>query len=248
MKHVIIILLFSSFLHMGAIAQDAKGLVKAAFDLARGESSYAEMSMTIVRPTYQRTVKFKSWVRGTDMSLTLITDPAKDKGQTFLKRENEMWNWNPTISKLIKMPSSMLSQGWMGSDYTNDDILKETSILDDYTHKLLGSETFDGSDCHKIELTPLPNAAVVWGKIVMWITKDTHFIVKSLYYDEDNELSKTELATDIKLLGNRKIPSRMEIIPADNPNQKTVVVIDKMEFNIKIEDKVFTQQYMKSIR
>lgn len=247
MKRLIIIICMS-FITFAANAQDAKSLVKAAFDLARGESSYAEMSMTIVRPTYQRTVTFKSWVRGTDMSLTLITQPAKDKGQTFLKRGNEMWNWNPAISKLIKMPSSMLSQGWMGSDYTNDDILKETSIIDDYSHKLIGTEKLEGTECHKIELIPLENAAVVWGKIIMWISKDTHFILKSLYYDEDGELSKTELASDIKIVGNRKIPTKMEIIPADTPNQRTVVVIDKMEFNVKIEDKVFTQQYMKSVR
>src|SRR5665647_27997 len=124
------------------------------------------MSMTIVRPTWQRTVEFKNWSLGREYALTLITIPAKDAGQTFLKRGSEMWSWNPSISRLIKLPPSMMSQGWMGSDYTNDDILKESSIVNDYTHEIVGNETIAGRECYKIMMKAKENSSVVWGKQV----------------------------------------------------------------------------------
>ena len=116
-------------------------------------------------------ITVKSWSKGKDFSLTLVTAPAKEKGQSFLKRYNELWSWNPTISRMIKLPPSMMSQGWMGSDYSNDDILRETSILDDYSQKLLGEEDAQGLACYKIELIPHEDAAVVWGKIIIWISR-----------------------------------------------------------------------------
>ena len=142
----------------------------------------------------------------------------------------------------------MMSQGWMGSDFTNDDALKKSSIVNDYTHSLLGAETIDGQDCHKIELVPTEEAAVVWGKVMMWISKDEFIQMKSEYYDEDEFLVKTELAHNITTMGGRVIPSQMEIIPADKPNQRTIVNIISIEFNVPIDDQFFTQQSMKRIR
>jgi len=120
----------------------ARDIVKKADEKFNGEKSgYSVMSMTIVRPSWQRTVEFKSWSLGDDYALTLITAPAREKGQTFLKRGTEMWNWNPSINRLIKLPPSMMSQGWMGSDYTNDDILRESSVVNDYNHSLEADES-----------------------------------------------------------------------------------------------------------
>ncbi|MCD6556104.1 MAG: outer membrane lipoprotein-sorting protein, partial [Bacteroidales bacterium] len=180
--------------------------------------------------------------------LALITYPAKEKGQTFLKRQNEMWTRNPKISRLIKMPPSLMSQGWMGSDYTNDDILKESSNVNDYTHKISGSEKIDGVDCWKIELTPKEDAVVIWGKLIKWISKDEYNQMKSEYYDEDGYLVKTEIASSVKLMGNKKIPTHLEIIPADEPNHKTVVDINSMIFDVPINDNFFTQQNMKRVK
>lgn len=230
-------------------SQDAKDIVRKADEKWNGEkSSQSTMTMTIVRPTWERTIQFKIWSLEKDYSMTLITAPAKEKGQAFLKRETEMWNWMPTISRMIKLPPSMMADGWMGSDYTNDDILKESSIVVDFTHKVIGSESIDGWDCYKIEMYPNEEAAVVWGKIIKWISKDEYLMMKSEYFDEDEYLVKTEFGTDVKVMDGRKIPSKIEIIPADKDNQKTVIVIDDIKFNVALKDAFFSQQNMKRLR
>jgi outer membrane lipoprotein-sorting protein len=232
-------------------AQDltAKEIVRKADAKMRGEkSSYSTMTMTIVRPTWERTIGFKNWTKGTEYSLALITAPAKEKGQAYLKREKEMWSWNPTINRMIKLPPSMLAQGWMGSDFTNDDLLNESSVVVDYTHKKMGEEDIDGRKCYKIELIPLEDAAVVWGKIYIWISVKDYLWMKAEYYDEDDYLVKTELAYDIKNMDGRIIPAKYELIPADKQGHKTVVVMDEIKFNIPISDDFFSQQNMKKVR
>ena len=247
--------LFSFFTALGILlasnllAQDAKEIVQKADTKFNGEkSSYSEMSMTIVRPKYKRTIEFKSWAETAKNSLTLITAPAQEKGQSFLKNGNNLWSWNPTIQRLIKLPPAMMSQGWMGSDYTNDDILKESSLVKDYKHKIIKSESIGEQDCYVITLLPLEDADVVWGKIILWITKDDYLTLKAEYYDEESYLVKTHLAHDIKTFDNRKIPSIMEIIPADEPGNKTIVTIKDMKFNIALMENFFSQQNMKKIR
>ncbi len=245
---IIIISLLISFV-IPVHAQDAREIIKKADEKMQGEeTSQSTMTMTIVRPTWQREVTFKSWTKGRDYSLALVTAPAKEAGQTFLKRETEMWNWNPTINRLIKLPPSMMSQGWMGSDFSNDDLLKESSIVVDYTHTIIGKEEIDGWDCYKIELIPLEDAAVVWGKIFKWIAKEEFLQMKTEYYDEDDYLIKTELAYDMKTMGGRLIPSKFELIPEEEEGHKTVVVMDDITFNEPIPDSFFSQQNMKRVR
>jgi len=240
-----VVLLFPTILP----AQDAKDIVRRADTKYNGEkSSYSEMTMTIVRPKYKRSVQFKNWAQTGGDALTLVTAPAKEKGQSFLKSGNNLWSWNPTIQRLIKLPPSMMSQGWMGSDFSNDDILKESSLVKDYTHKMLKTETVNGLKCYKIELIPLEEAGVVWGKINLWISVDEYFELKSEFYDEDGYLVKTHVASKIVTLDDRRLPSFMEIIPADEPGNKTVVIITKMKFNIPIAAHFFTQQNMKRVK
>jgi len=247
LKKIFLAAMFFGFAFSG-ISQDAKEIVKKADDLMQGVSSMMEMEMTIVRPTWQRSVTFKSWGKGRDLSMTLITSPAKESGQSFLKLKNDMWSWNPTINRMIKLPPSMMSQGWMGSDYTNDDILKESSIVMDYSHKIIGSETVSGYDCYKIQLDPKESAAVVWGKIILWISKAEYYELKASYYDEDGKLVKTHLLSVIKLMHDRKIPTHFEIIPEDKPSQKTIVTILSAKFNIPLQESFFSQQNMKSLK
>lgn len=142
----------------------------------------------------------------------------------------------------------MMSQGWMGSDFSNDDLLKESSIVVDYTHTIQGEEEVNGRDCYVIELIPYEDAAVVWGRIVKWISKDEYLQMKSEYYDEDNYLIKSELAYDIKTMDGRVIPSRFELIPEEEEGNKTVVVLDDVKFNEPLPDGFFSQQNMKTIR
>jgi len=136
----------------------------------------------------------------------------------------------------------------MGSDYTNDDLLRESSLVNDYTHKIIGSETIGGTDCWKIELLPKENAAVVWGKIIKWISRDDFDQLRTEYYDEDGVLMRTEIASDIKSMDNRLIPTRFEIIPADKPDNRTIVILNEIRFNVPIQESFFTQQNMKQVK
>lgn len=236
------------FISIYSYSQNAKEIIRKAYDLMQGQTNESVMSMTIVRPTYKRTITLKSWAKGNLYSLALVTDPAKEKGQTFLKRKNEIWNWVPGIQKMIKLPPSMMSQGWMGSDYSNDDLLKESSIVEDYEHSLLGSEKMEGEECYKIKLTAKPDAPVVWGHIIKWITKAEYYQLRSEYYDEDGVLIKTETSSDIRQMGDRRIPTHFEITPKDKPGNKTIIDIKNAVFNKPISDGFFSQQNMKVLR
>jgi outer membrane lipoprotein-sorting protein len=247
--NLIIIGLCGSILNLAAQTTSATEIIKKADEKFNGEkSSITVMSMTIIRPAWQRTVEFKSWTMGRENSLTLITAPAKDQGQTFLKRGQEMWSWNPSINRLIKLPPSMMSQGWMGSDYTNDDILKESSVVNDYTHEIIGEEIMDGRLCYKIKMIAKKDAAVVWGHQIRWIDKKDLLILKTELYDEDGYLVRTESGSEIKEMDGRIIPAKLELIPAEEKGNKTVVEIKSIKFNVTVEDSFFSQQNMKRVR
>lgn len=227
----------------------AKEIVTKADEKFNGEKSgFSVMSMTIVRPTWQRTVEFKSWSLGDDYALTLITAPAREKGQTFLKRSTEMWSWNPAINRLIKLPPSMMSQGWMGSDYTNDDILRESSVVNDYDHSLEGEEVVDGRLCHKVRLTARDDADVLWSRQMWWVDKKDFIVLKAELYDEDDYLVRTERGMDLKTMDGRLIPTTIELVPAEQEGHKTVLKITEIKFNITVEESFFSQQNMKTIR
>jgi outer membrane lipoprotein-sorting protein len=226
----------------------AKEIVSKADQKSRGITSQGEMTMTVVRPSWSRTVSMKIWSKGSDYSLIIITAPPKENGQAFLKRKTEMWNWVPAIDKLIKIPPSMMLQSWMGSDFTNDDLVKQSSIVTDYQHTLLGNEKVRGADCYKIQLIPLPGAAVVWGKIIMWITTDGFDQWRTESFDEDMDLVNVENAYDIQKMGDRNIPSRIEMEPVNKKGQKTVLTLSHMLFNKPLSDTFFSQQNMKKVR
>ncbi len=223
-------------------------IIKKADEKVRGKTNTSTMEMEIIRPTWKRSVTMKSWGRGMDFSMTYITTPAKDKGQVFMKRKTEMWNWMPSIGRMIKIPASMMSQGWMGSDYTNDDILKESSIVIDYKHKIVGEEKIENFDTFKIEMIPKEEAAVVWEKVYKWITKDEFIQIRSEYYDEDDDLVKSDFSYDFKKMDGRLIPTRIEIVPANEEGKKTVLYIKDIKFDVDIPESFFSQQKMKKVR
>jgi len=233
-----------------ALGQDlnAKRIIEKADKHFRGESSMAEMSMTVVKPDWERTIEMKAWSKGRDRSLILITAPARDKGTTFLMRGNEVWNWIPSIERVIKIPPSMMTQSWMGSDFTNDDLVKESSIVEDYTHKLVGDSTINGRECYVLELTPKPDAPVVWGKLKVWITKKNFLQLRVEYYDEEAELVNIMKLSEIQEMGGRVIPTKMVMQPVNKPDQRTILKYKSAKFNIKIEDSFFSEQNMKRVR
>ena len=243
------LILLSTISLLNAQTLTAKSIIQKSNDLLLGKSSFSEMTMTITRPEWTRTISMQSWSLGEDFYMIYITAPARDKGQVFLKREQDMWNWMPSINRVIKIPPSMMMQSWMGSDFSNNDLVKQNSIIFDYTHRILGSEIIDGRDCYKIELLPLDDAAVVWGKIIMWISKNEFYQLKSEFYDDYMELVNISTSTEVKNMGDRDLPSVFKIYPANKEGNITELRINHQEFNIKeVDEAFFSQQNMKKIR
>jgi outer membrane lipoprotein-sorting protein len=244
-RYLFILLLFSFRV---ANAQTAKEIIQKADEKMRGNSSKSEMVMTIIRPEWSREVGIKSWSFEDTHSLILITAPARDKGAAFLKREKEIWNWQPRIERVIKLPPSMMMQSWMGSDFTNDDLVKESSIVKDYEHELKGDTTIGEYEAHKIVLIPHEDAAVVWGRIEAYIEMSSYFQLLLRYYDEDGYLVNTMKLSNIREIGGRIIPTHLEMIPADDPGHKTTIDYKEIAFNIDIPESFFSLQNLKRIR
>ncbi len=246
------VLLAFAFLVSGfySFSQDmtAREIVKRAHDKANGKTSQGTMKMRIVRPDWSREVVMKAWSKGTEYYLIYITEPVKDKGQVFMKREQDMWNWMPSINRMIKLPPSMMGQSWMGSDFTNDDLVRMNSIIDDFTHDIVGSEVIEGYDCYIIELIPNPDAAVVWGKIRLWISKADYYELKGEYFDEDMALINIMTSSNIKKLGDRMLPSKMMMVPVDKPGNQTILETIETTFDKPIDESFFSQQNMKNIK
>lgn len=236
-----------ALISIATLAQNAAEIIKKAEDKMRGESLYAEMKITTIRPKWTREMTLKSWAQGDDKSFILITGPEKDKGIVYLKRDKEIWNWMPSIERSIKMPPSMMMQSWMGTDFNNDDLVRESSTVTDYTHKIIGTETLESRVCWKIELIPKPEAAVVWGKVLIWIDQKDYMQLKTEQYDEDDYLINTLLGTDIKTMDGKTLPAKMTVIPAEKEGHKTVMEYMKMDFDIDLEDSFFSIQNMKRL-
>ena len=223
-------------------------IVQRADDKVRGKSNQGEMVMRIVRPTWKREIGLKSWAKGTDQAMIVVTSPARDKGTAFLKRKREVWNWQPSIDRTIKLPPSMMLQSWMGSDFTNDDLVKESSVVQDYTHTLAGDTIIDNRPCYKIIMIPKEEAAVVWGKVITYIDKKDYLQLLVYFYDEDGELVNTMKASDIKMLGGRLLPARMDMTPADNPQNHTIIEYRSLVFDVPLEDSFFSIQNLKRVK
>ena len=241
---VLACVLLSSF----SYAESAFDIVQKSDQAMRGKSSYSEATMKIVRPDWSRSMTMKSWTKGTELSLVLVTAPAKDKGSASLKRHSEMWNWVPSIERVIKIAPSMLSQSWMGSDFTNDDLINQSSIVVDYQHQLLQSETFDGDKVWVVDALAKPDAPVVWSKVRLWISQTSFLQRKVEFYDEFDELVNVLTTYDVKTLGGRDVATRMEMQPIDKPGNKTVLITHEAQFDFDIDDDFFSQQQMKALR
>ncbi len=226
----------------------AKEVVQTADAKMRGSSSTAAITIQIVRPTWKREIEMRTWSKGNKLAMVYIDAPARNKGTVFLKRDKEVWNWIPTIERSIKLPPSMMSQSWMGTDFTNDDLVKEFSIVEDYNHGFATDETIEGRNCYVVVLTPLPQAAVVWGKIKLWIDKKDFLQLKGEYYDETGALVNIMTGRDIKLLGGKILPSVLEMIPVDKQGNKTVMIYKQLSFDQPIAESFFSVENMKKLK
>jgi outer membrane lipoprotein-sorting protein len=228
--------------------QDAREIIrKAELNRLGDAATYSEMTMTIQRPDWSREMGTKAWSKGQDYSLMLITSPARDAGTAFLKRENELWNWQPTIERTIKMPPSMMSQSWMGSDFSNEDLVRQISLVEDYEHTYLGEESIQDRMTYKIQLVPKPDVPVVYSKIISWIDQERYVEVKSEAFDEDDELVQTVTGEEVKKIQGYWVPTKMTVQPADEPDHLTIIQQMKVDYDVSIAPRFFSIQNMKSI-
>lgn len=231
------------------LGQSASEIIRKSEEIRRGvKSSQGTMVMTLVRPSYTRTMTMKMYQQGDDYALITILDPARDKGSSTLKRASEVWSWNPKIERVVKLPPSMMNQSWMGSDFTNDDLVREISLVTDYTHTLLKDSTIAGRPCWKVELKPKANVGVVWGKVNLFVDKKDYLQMRVEYFDEDFVRVSILQGTEVKTLGGRPVVSKTEMIPLEKPGQKTIMEITAMQFDAAIPAEYFTTQYLQRIR
>ncbi len=246
MKLIIVFLFYLSFL---SYSQNPDEILKKSEEKIRGiKSSYTEMMITVVRPKWKKEMTMKGWSVGEDYFSSVIITPAKEKGTVFLKRVNEVWNYVPSIERTIKLPPSMMMQNWMGTDFTNDDLVQRSSITDDYTNTIIGEETIDGLDCWMIQLIPKEDAPVVWGKLIMWIDKKDYMQLKTQFFDEYDDMVNVMTSKTIKNFGGKKLPSVIEFVPIEKEGNKTIVERLIWKFDIDINERFFMPNYMKNLR
>ncbi len=231
-----------------AQAPDPREIVRRADLKMRGESAIVEMSLTVTRRDWSREMRLKSWSQGDDKALVVVLAPPRDKGTAFLRSGREVWNWIPSVERTIKLPPSMMSQNWMGTDFTNEDFVREASVVEDYSHALDGEESLLGRSCWRVVLTPKPDAPVVWGRLVLWIDKAEDLQLKAEFHDEDGVLVNTLLATEVGRLGGRLFPVALEMIPADKPGQKTAMRYLSAQFDVPIPPRTFTLRHLETFR
>jgi outer membrane lipoprotein-sorting protein len=218
---------------------DVKNLVKRIDELYRSQSSAGEMEMQIVTPHWERTLRMNVWTLGMDKTFIRILSPQKEKGVATLRIGNEMWNYLPNTNKVIKIPPSMMMSSWMGSDFTNDDLVNEFSLLDDYHYKLIAPQDAEAGLLY-VESIPHEDLPIVWGKIVTAVRRDDYIPVWEKYFDEKGNLMRVLNFKDIKPFGNRTIPAVMELIPQNKQGHKTVIRYLRLELDTKIDERIFS--------
>ena len=221
-----------------AYAQDADSLIQAAVDYYRGDASISTVEMIIHRPRWERSMTITAWTKGQKDSLFTIISPPKDKGNGTLKRGREMWTFNPKVNRVIKLPPSMMSQSWLGSDFSNNDLAKSDSIIEDYTHKIIKTEAHEGKPVYVIESMPKPQAPVVWGMQRLKVRED-HIILAEEFFDEDMKLVKALIGSQIQILGGKLFPKLWRMQKAGAGDEYTLLNYRELEFKDHLPDRYF---------
>lgn len=220
-------------------------LVREVDRLYRAQSAYAEIEMEIVTPHWQRTLSMVSWSEGMKKTFVRITAPAREKDMATLRIGNEMWNYLPKANKVMKIPPSMMMGSWMGSDFTNDDIVKESSLFEDYSYELVAPKGAD-TGLYYVNCIPREDLPVVWGNIVIAVTKRDHLPVWQKYYDEKGELMRIMSYADVRTVGGRTLPTTLELVPQNKEGHKTVIRYVKLEFNVALDPETFSLRNLRA--
>jgi outer membrane lipoprotein-sorting protein len=227
--------------------RDATQIVRDAIDHWRGLSSYTVMTMVIHRPDWERSMTMEAWTKGDDHSLVRVIEPKKDRGNGTLTDQNSMWTFSPKVNRVIKIPSSMMGQSWMGSDFSNKDVSRVDDIIDQYDHSILATEVIDGIETYRIESIPHEDAAVVWGSEVLTIRED-HVVLEHAFYDQDGELVKTLRSLEIAEMGGRTIAKRQRMSKTDEPDEWTEIGVSEVEYELELKDSLFTLSNLRNPR
>lgn len=229
------------FVSLVALGDEAYDIIKKLDNNMRGEDVYMKLSMEVKSARTKRTIKMESWSKGDKKSFVKITYPPKDRGITFLSLNNQMWQYVPKIERIIKIPPSMMLQGWMGSDITNDDMVKQSSIVDDYTYKIIAR---NGS-VRTLELIPKANAPVVWGKIIINIDTNTYTSNKDTFYDEDGKKVREFVYQKVKKFGKYYIPTIWIVKPVNKQSNYTKIILEDVQYDTKFSDNYFQKSALK---
>lgn len=227
--------------------RDGKAIVRDAIDHWRGLSSYTEMTMVIHRPDWERSMTMRAWTKGDDHALVRVVEPKKDRGNGTLNDKKSMWSYSPKINRVIKVPSSMMGQSWLGSDFSNKDIARADDIVDEYEHSILSTEEIDGVTVYEIKSIPDEDAAVVWGSEVLRIRED-HVVLEHSFYDQDGDLVKSLMTMEIAEMGGRVIAKRQRMNKADKPDEWTEIQVNDVEYELELKDSLFTLSNLRNPR
>jgi outer membrane lipoprotein-sorting protein len=227
--------------------RDGKTIVRDAINHWRGLSSYTEMTMVIHRPDWERSMTMSAWTKGDKQTLVRVMEPKKDRGNGTLTDDKSMWSYSPKVNRVIKVPSSMMGQSWMGSDFSNKDIAKADDIVDEYEHSILKIEEIDDVTIYDIQSIPNEDAAVVWGSELMRIRKD-HVVLQHSFYDQDGELVKSLKTLEIAEMGGRVIAKRQRMKKADEPDEWTEIQVNEVQYEVELKDSLFTLSNLRNPR
>jgi len=218
----------------------ATELIKAQDDLLRGDTVHGSYVMTVVTPGWKRSLELDVWGQGRDKMFIRILSPAKEKGIGTLRIDSNMWNYMPKIERTIKIPPSMMLQPWMGSDFSNDDLVKESSIVNDYTHTFIEELVLDGHPARRIRLDPKPGAAVTWGKLIFLVRTDGHIPLREEYYSEKGQLIKALDFSKPRQMNDRVIPTLWTMVNKKKDGHKTIIEIVDAVYNEPVDENIFT--------
>jgi len=232
---------------VNAQALEARDIIHAAINAWRGTSSDSTIVMTIHRPDWERSMTLRGWTQGDKKSIVRVIEPKKDAGNGTLLLDKNMWTYTPKINRIIKIPSSMMAQSWMGSDFTNKDIARSDAIIDDYTHRLLKQSQDQGHTLYIIESIPKESAAVVWGKEVLTI-RDDNIVMKQEYYDQAGVKVKQLITSKTGTMDNRPIAIIQRMVNLIEKDEWTQIEVKRAKYNIQLSDQVFTLSNLRNPR
>ncbi len=233
------LLVSPSLAQTNAQENQAKNIVEKVDELYRASTSEALVEMEIITPHWQRTLKMRIWTEGTEKTFIRILEPKKERGIATLRIGTEMWNYLPKTNKVMKIPPSMMMSSWMGSDFTNDDLVKEFTFLESYNFEMATPENPEEGVLY-VKCIPKEGLPIVWGHIVVAVREGNYMPLWQKYYDEKGKLMRNMIFKDVKSFGKREIPSVMELIPVTKEGHKTILRYLEARFDIQLDDDIFT--------